>query len=378
VSARRADLLIRAGRVFCTETGLDGPGAVAVRDGRIVASGPEVGAEAGQTFDFPDCLLLPGLVDMHAHPAPVAWNYGMDADHEVLPRGTTTMLSQGDAGAATWEFYRDNVIEPSRARIRLAISPALQGESEDRPSLENLDDVDPDACVEAIRDGGEHIWGIAVNVSPRTCGANDPREVMRRTLDAAERTGKPLLFGARAETSDWPLADQLALMRPGDVVTYCFRAATQNIVAGGRVVDSVWGARDRGVLFDVGHGMRSFDFGVAEAAIADGFLPDTISTDFYKRHVGTSPRHDLPRTISKLIAAGMSEADVLERSTASPASVLGLRGEVGTLGPGACADLAVLRWDPDAAPLADAGGATRPGGCWEPVLTVRAGEVVRP
>ena len=84
----------------------------------------------------------------------------------------------------------------------------------------------------------------------------------------------------------------------------------------------------------------------------------------------------MARTMSKLIAAGMPETEAFSRVTAVPASALGLSGEIGSLAPGACADLAVLRWNPDAAPLADVNGATRPGGCWEPVLTVRAGEVV--
>jgi predicted amidohydrolase len=123
--------------------------------------------------------------------------------------------------------------------------------------------------------------------------------------------------------------------------------------------------------------MTSFDFGVAEAAIADRFLPDTISSDFYRRHQGSSPPHDLPRTVSKLIAAGMPERDALAAATARSAEILDLAGEVGTLAAGACADLAVLRWNPDAVPLADAAGNVRSGGCWEPVLTVRAGELVR-
>ena len=141
---------------------------------------------------------------------------------------------------------------------------------------------------------------------------------------------------------------------------------------------SVREARARGVLFDVGHGMQSFDFGQAEAALADGFPPDTISTDQYLRHVGSRPPHDLPRTMAKLLAAGMLEADVFAAVTARPAEILGLGREVGRLTPGSCADVTALRWDSNAAPLVDVNGARRSGGCWEPVLTVRAGQVVEP
>ena len=372
------DLIVKAGRVFCRETGLDGTGMVAIDGDRIAASGPSVTGDAEQTLEFPHDLLVPGFVDMHAHPAPSHWKYGVDPDVQILTRWSTTILSQGDAGPSTWDEYRQEIIHGSRTRVRMAISPALHGESIEGPVFQNLADVDVDACVEVIEAGGEHIWGVAVNVANAGTGESDAREIMRRTLSIAERTGRPLLSGARREPFDWPLADQLDLLRAGDVVTYCFHESGGLIGADGRVADEVRRARDKGVLFDVGHGMASFDFGVAESAVAQGFLPDTISTDVYKRHLGSEPTHDMPRTVSKLMAAGVSEREALTRATAAAARVLRLAGEVGTLAPGASADLAVLRWNPQAALLADVNGVTRPGGCWEPVITVRGGQIVNP
>lgn len=102
---RQPDLIIRAGRVFCADAGLDSPGAVAVWDGRITASGPDVSGEAREILEFSDGVLLPGFVDLHAHPAPMAWRFGIDGDSEILPQGATTVLSQGDAGAETWSVY---------------------------------------------------------------------------------------------------------------------------------------------------------------------------------------------------------------------------------------------------------------------------------
>jgi dihydroorotase len=373
--AHDVDLLIRAGRVVSPSDGRDGPGAVAVRGDRIVASGPDVAGTAATALDLPDAVVLPGLVDLHAHPAPEGSKYGVDPDVEFLPRGVTTVLSQGDAGASNWARYRETTIEPSRTRVRLAINLSAPGESMAGGCFENLADVDVAACARAIVDGGDLIWGIAVNVGRPACGANDPREIMRRALDAAAATGRPMLYGIR-EPAEWPLAEQMALLRPGDVVTYCFRAGPGSLLEGRRVHPAVREARARGVLFDVGHGMQSFDFGQAEAALADSFPPDTISTDQYLRHVGSRPQHDLPRTMSKLLAVGMPEADVFAAVTARPARVLGLGDEVGRLTPGSCADVTALRWNPGAAPLADVNGATRPGGCWEPVLTVRVGQVV--
>ena len=304
------DLLIRCGRIFCADdSGMDGPGGVAIHGHRIAAVGADVVGSSLENLDFPDALLLPGLVDMHAHPARGGSKYGVDPDVHFLPRGVTTVLSQGDAGAFDWTDYRDRVIHGSRTRVRLAINLCGRGESLPGRCFEHMEDVDVEACVAAIEDGGDLIWGIAVNTSLGSCGDLEPREIMSRGLEAAERTGRPLLFGSRMQ-SDWPLTQQLPLLRSGDVMTYCFNSKEENILHKGRVKDVVWEARERGVLFDVGHGMASFDFSVAETAIGEGFLPDTISTDQYNRHVGSNPPHDLPRTLSKLMAAGMSEADV--------------------------------------------------------------------
>lgn len=376
IDHNRFDLIVRAGRVVCPATGLDQPGAVAIAGDRIAAVGPDVGGPAATTLDFPDCLLLPGLVDLHAHPGRGGSKYGVDPDVTMLPRGVTTVLSQGDAGAANWPAYRDGTIRACKTRVRLAINLSKRGESVPGGCCENLADVDADACVEAIADGGKLIWGVAVNASRSACGTTDPRVVVRRALEAAERTNRPLLYGPRP-FEDWPLEEQLALLRPGDVVTYFFRRRPYSLIENGKVLPAVREARERGVLFDAAHGTASFDFGVAEAALADGFPPDTISSDLYAGHNGLQPPHDLPRVMSKLLAAGMPEAEVFAAVTGRPARILNLQREIGTLTPGSCADLAVLRWNDAAPPLTDATGNQRPGGCWEPVLTVRGGKVLR-
>jgi dihydroorotase len=375
------DLVIHAGRVLCAATGLDGPGAVAVVGDRIAAAGPGVAGPAREVLQLPDAVILPGLVDLHAHPARDDSRYGVDPDRHLLPFGTTTVLAQGEAGALNLERYLDRVVERALTRIRLAVNISRRGEATAGGSCEAREDVDGTACARAVQAAGSHggraIWGIAVNVSRATCGRTDPRVVLAEGLAAARETDLPLLFGPRRE-EDWPLREQLARLRAGDVVTYCFSDCQEGLLADGRVRDEVWAARQRGILFDLGHGMGSFSFDVAERAIAQGFLPDTISTDRYRRHLGLAPRHDLPRTLSKLLAVGMTLRDVFDRVTARPAAILGLHGEVGTLAPGACADLAALGWNRAALPLRDTGGAERSGGAWEPRLTVRAGRVIRP
>ena len=372
------DLVITAGRVFCADTGLDGPGGVAIKDGRIVASGPEVSGPADQTLDYPDAIILPGLVDLHAHPAPARWRWGIDADTTMLCRGSTTVMSQGDAGARTWAQYREEIIATSATRILMALSPAVFGENENRGLFIHLDEVDVEVCVGAIEADDGQIWGLAANLTDVACGDNDPREVMGRILAIAERTGKPILYGSRKVPYDWPLSEQLELLRPGDVVTYCFMEPLESLDADGKVVAAYWRARERGVLFDLGLGKGTSDMGAAEVAIAQGFLPDTVSSDVHNRHLGWARPHDMPMTIARIMAAGMSEKDAFTRSTLRPAQVLGLEGEIGTLAPGASGDVSVLRWSAGPVPLADTPDGVRSGLALEPVVTVRAGAVFEP
>ncbi len=376
-----ADLLVRAGRILCRIADLDGPGAVAVRQGRIIAVGADVDVPARTVIDLgPDALLVPGFVDMHAHPdrrtGADGSRYGVDPDVELLPRGTTTMLSQGDAGSSDWQAYKSKTIGLARARILVALNLGRFGEQGDRPALSDPAAVDVERVTRCIARDGGRIWGIAVNTSRAVTGDADPRAILDAAIEAASAVDVPLLFGSRRE-ADVPLDEQLALLRPGDVVTYCFSGSPENILddTTGEVRASVRDARERGVLFDIGHGMMSFDWRIAEAAIAQGFPPDTISTDRYRAHTGGDPEHDMPRTVSKLIAAGMPEADAFHAATGQPATLMGIESEVGTLRVGGIGDLCGLRWVPDGR-LADTGGVARPGGCWEPAFVALAGDVI--
>ena len=372
------DLIIEAGRVFCAKNGIDGPGSVAIKGGKIVAVNEQMTADTPNILKFPDSVILPGFVDLHTHPSPPNWKYGIDPDPLILTRGTTTILSQGDAGANNWSRYKKDVVNKSDISILMALSPAINGEEYDGPVYNNFEELDVKACVETVKQDEKLIWGIAVNVADSCCGGYDPRVIMDKVLEIASETNKPILYGVRWDPFDWSIDDQLDLLRPNDLVTYSFHIGPGGLAPSGKVETAVWKAKDKGILFDIGHGMSSFNFEVAETAISEGFLPDTISTDFYFKHATSSPRHDIPRTISKLIAAGMNETEAFERSTIKPAQVLGLSESIGSLCVGSIADLAVIQWNRDAAPLIDVDGNGRPGGCWEPVITVKNGKVIRP
>ena len=302
-----------------------------------------------------DLCTLSGLVDLHAHPAKSGSVFGVDPDVHMLAQGTTAVGSQGDAGADNIADYVEHTINASSSRVRLAINASKVGESTKSGCFECPEDIDIDACLRAIDLHREHIWAVAVNVSHNACGETDPEFVMDAGLEIAGQANLPLLFGMR-RPEDWPLADQLNRLRSGDVVTYCFRRTPHCIVKDGRVLREVQDAKQRGILFDVGHGAGSFDFEVAEMAIADGFTPDTISTDLQLRHLGQSPTHTLPLVMSKLRAVGMEPADIFQAVTSKPAELMKL---------GENQDEVTLCWNDVPRALFDTSGQTRVAGEWE-------------
>ena len=369
------DLLIRASRVFCSVNDYDGPGCVAITGNRIAAFESELAGSAKRVLEITDGVLLPGLVDFHAHPAHGDSKYGIDPDDHLLPRGVTTAMSQGDAGASNCQTYMERTIDAAEIRVLLAINLSRSGESMEGGCFSNPDDLDVDACVNAIHSHRDSIWGISVNTSTIACGETNPDAVMDAGLAVAEQTGLPILFGSRRH-SDRTLASQLGRLRAGDAVTYCYHNMAEAIQRDGRISDEVREARERGILFDLGHGIASFSFETARVAVGEGFYPDTISSDQYVRHIGSNPPHDLSRSMSKLIALGMPEPEAFRRVTSTPAEHLGLGTKVGALSPGMCADLVVLNWNQASPPHMDATGVEQPGGCWEPAIVIKDGRIV--
>jgi dihydroorotase len=370
------DLVIRASRMVCAATGLDGPGVIGVRDGLIAFVEPglvdgELPA-ARETLVVDDGVLLPGLVDLHAHPALSGSKFGIDPDVCLLPRGSTTVLSQGDAGARNLDKYIPETIQGVRTRVKLAINFCAEGESNPLGRFFSLDEASVDECVAAIERGGSNVWGISLNIALIRGEGIDPLEVMRRGIRAAGKSGKPVIFGA-TKTADVPLADQLALLRPGDLMTYCFYSGDGSIVEDGRVLSSVWEARERGVLFDVGDGATAFGFDVAEIAVSEGFTPDTISTDYYRHHFVEEPDHDVSHVVSKMIAVGMMAEECWPLVTSVPALVLGLGDEIGRLAVGAAADFCVVRSGDGVESMVDGAGEVRSGVRWRAVDVVKGG-----
>ena len=214
-------------RIVCPESGFDAPGTISMSEGRI-KSLDEHALSVGSTSGSD--LVLPGLIDLHCHLGSAHSVFGVDPSG-VLRSGITLAGSQGDAGAGNIDRYMAEVVRQTRLKIKLAINLSMVGESTEAGCFSDPAWVDIDACVDAIKKNRDCIWAIAVNASHHACPVVDPRALLNAGLKVASETGLPILYGLR-RPEDWGLANQLSLLRQGDVVTYCFRKSPHCIVNG--------------------------------------------------------------------------------------------------------------------------------------------------
>ena len=245
-------------------------------------------------------------------------------------------------------------------------------------------------AVEAGLANRDYVKGIKARLGRQILGENSDVEVLTRAIEAAEGFGGFVMV--HVGNNPTALPELMAMLRPGDVVTHAFHGFEDGVLEdSGAVMEGMKAAQERGVVLDVGHGAGSFSFRAAEEALANGVRPDTISTDISTLSI-EGPVYDFATTLTKFMCLGMSLEEVLRRSTANPARVLGMDGVLGTLRVGAEGDVTVLRQEEGRFALADRlSPMTRMGPTrWEPgatleasrrlvyVYTVKGGVVYRP
>ncbi len=334
------DLVVAGGHVLCPATGIDGIADVGLDDGHIAAVGE--GLAGRERVDAAGLLVVPGLIDLHVHVYDGVSHYGIDADTYLLRRGTTTGIDVGSAGAQTFPGLRRMVVEQAQTRIYAYLHIAVEGMiSRLVGELEDLRWASVEQCVRVADANRDVIAGVKLRAGYQMVGP-DPRPAVGLALEAADALELPLMV--HVIDMGMPLPELLARLRPGDVVTHCFHGNDGGLLDdGGKVWPEAFAARERGILFDVGHGSGSFTWRVARAALAQGFPPDTISSDVHTyNHAG--PVYDLPRTLSKLLHLGMPLADVIAAATSRVAAHLAHVAPtgLGTLAVGAPGDLSLL------------------------------------
>ncbi len=338
------DLILKGARVIDPSQNHDGIADVAFANGRVSGFGGGLTASPGtQVRDMAGAIVTPGLIDLHTH---VYWGgsaISIDADEFCRASGVTTSVDTGSAGPGNFAGFRRHVIERAEARILayLHVSFAgiyayaanvMVGESEDMRMMAPRDAVD---VAEANRDV---IVGIKVRVGRLASGSQGtaPLDI---ALQVAEETGLPLM--AHIDHPPPSYEEVLAMLRPGDVLTHAFRPFPNSpVTAQGAIKPAVRAARERGVLFDIGHGKGSFAFKTARAMLAGGFLPDTISSDVHQLCVN-GPAFDQVTTMSKMLCLGMSLNEVVAASTVNAAVAL-RRMEYGSLKVGSLGDATVI------------------------------------
>lgn len=350
--ADQYDVLITGGTVIDPAQGVHGALDVALKDGVVAAIGRDLG-EADSVIDASGCLVTPGLIDLHTHVYKDVSVFAIEAD-DLCPRtGVTTSVDTGTAGWINYRGLERYVIEPSSTRILAYVNLSGVGLPWRRGEMVYEGYVSASECAQVVLNHPKTALGVKVRLYKGVGGDADIRDLLQIALEAANRCEKPLMV--HISNADVPLRDLIQPLRPGDIVTHCFHGTQPASIIDnrGKVISEAWDARDRGVIFDIGHGLGSFSYDVGRAAMEDGFPPDTISTDIHTYNID-GPVYDLPTTMSKFLNLGMPLEEVIRRATIESALVIDRGNDLGHLKVGAAGDVAVFELEKGTFELTDA------------------------
>jgi dihydroorotase len=338
------DLLIKGGHVIDAANDIDAQMDLAIAGRVIAAVEPEIPeTQARRVVNASGMYVTPGLIDIHAHAT--GFSGAMFPEEMCFPYGVTTMVDCGGSGWRTFDQFNNDVIIKTSVRVFALLNIVGQGMEGDVE--QNIEDMDAEATAAKIRQRSDIIVGVKVaHYQGRGWESID------RGVEAARLSDSFCLVDQNAKPTR-PFDEMLKRLRPSDGVTHCFGYGKPMIGNDGKVKPHYIEARARGVKFDVGHGNNSFSFSMAVPAIEQGFPPDTISTDMHRMSLHTS-RATMTEVMSKFLAIGMPMAEVIARSTWEPAQWIN-HTELGTLTPGAPADIAVLEFQDRPAGLSDSG-----------------------
>lgn len=336
------DLILAGGTLFDPASAISGRFDIGFQNGRVAEVAPRINPEkAKEVIDVTGKRVVPGLIDMHSHVYHGGTSLGVCADHIAHRSGVTTFVDAGSAGAGNYAGFHDHVIKPSRCRILAFLNISFAGIYGFDLGVGECVDIkllDPDQAREKALEYVDEIIGVKVRVGRVTSGEHGDNPV-KIAKQAADRLHKPLMSHI-----DYPpptLEEVLQCLGKGDILTHCFRPFPNSpVTEQGAIINEVRAARERGVVFDVGHGRGSFGFGSATKMLEQGFEPDVISSDVHSLSI-QGPAHSLLHVMSKFMALGMSFETVIEKTTVAPARAID-QTDLGHLGVGARGDVTIL------------------------------------
>src|SRR5712692_5633509 len=369
------ELVIAGGEVLDPSQKLRGKRDIGIKFGQIAAVVPGIPADrAVQRIDAHVKLVTPGLIDLHTHLCPHL-GIGLPADELVNITAVTTAVSAGDAGAHTFGNFRHGVVPQSRTRLFGFVhisSIGLAGGLAPGEML-NIDYANVDACAKVVAENADLVLGVKVRITDSVVGQNG-LEPLRPAIKAAEMAGKSFRVMCHIGAAPGALSDLLDLLRPGDILTHSYSGAGNKAVQNGKLLPVALAAKRRGVLIDVGHGGGSFDYTVAEPAMAQGLTPDTISSDTHAVSINTPGYPTLPWVMSKFLNLGLALDEVVAMATVEPAKIIGRVPGLGTLQIGAPADISIFDLVDGPVEFVDTRNNKRSGNKkLVPVLTIRGG-----
>jgi len=377
------DLLIKGGELFDPSQSLRAKRDIGMRFGKIEALEADIPAtRALRVLDASGKVVVPGLVDLHSHVYPYGSALGIPADELVPYQGSTTMVSAGDAGANNFAAFRRYVQAQTRTRLYAFVHIAnigLAGFPE--PELFHLGFAHPEECGKTVAENADIAIGVKVRMSENVINQAGI-EPLKRAIRATEIAGG----GARVMCHIGGVAtpelmrEILDTLRKDDILTHCFSGAPNNagrftnIVQDGKLLPEALAAKKRGVIFDIGHGGGSFDFTVAEAAMQQGAMPDTISSDIHVFSGNTPGMPYLTWVMSKFLALGLPLEQVLRMASSVPGAIINRLPKLGTLQVGAPADATLVEIVNGPVEFVDTRNNKRPGNAYvRPLQSVLAG-----
>jgi dihydroorotase len=336
------DLKITGGTIIDPARSMNERSDVLIRGNAIVAAAKGEVVEAATTINAAGCLVLPGLIDFHAHLYGGGTESGVHADSALLPMGVTTGVDAGSCGSANYESFLRTVVAVSQVRIFSFVNISPAGLIATRYP-EQLDPrfYDEPRIAELFHRYRGQCLGLKIRLSREIVGTLGSKP-LESTLQIANRLG----CAVTVHTTNPPIPPEqiAAMLRPGDVYCHMYHGVGDTIIGSeGKIPAGFYDARKRGVLFDTANGRKNFSLRIAKAALAEGFLPDIISSDLTRKTLFGDFVFSLPFTMMKFLSLGMTIEQVVAACTSVPARQIGMQGKLGTLAPGAFADVAIFQ-----------------------------------